>query len=136
MKSRKTKSIPGFTEPTNAELEILQVLWKYGPSTVRFVNEKLNEHKPVKYTSTLKQMQIMVDKSILDRDVSKMTHIYHILEEEEKTKSFLLNRFVDRIYSGSAGKLIMQLLGDDKASKEDIEKIKKMLDEMESGTQE
>src|ERR1700728_3509006 len=111
-------------EPTKAELEILQVLWEDGPSTVRFVNDKLNEQRDVNYTTTLKLMQIMADKGILTRDESQMKHVYHVAEEEQATKSLLLDKFVDSVYQGSARKLVMQLLGDKKASKEDIAAIK------------
>jgi BlaI family penicillinase repressor len=119
-------------EPTKAELEILQVLWGHGPSTVRFVNDRLNEQRDVNYTSTLKLMQIMTDKGILVRDESQMKHIYHVAEEEQKTKGLLLDKFVDSVFHGSAGKLVMQLLGDKKASKEDLASIKKILDKLDN----
>jgi BlaI family transcriptional regulator, penicillinase repressor len=118
-------------EPTKAELEILQVLWENGPSTVRFVNDKLNELRDINYTTTLKLMQIMADKSILVRDESQMKHIYHVAEEEQATKSLLLDKFVDSVYQGSARKLVMQLLGDKKASKEDLAAIKEILDKLD-----
>src|SRR6187431_1226986 len=90
-------------EPTRSELEILQVLWQNGPSTVRFVNDQLNEMKrEVQYTSTLKLMQIMVEKGLLVRDESQMKHVYSAAAEESKTKSYLLDRFVDSMYNGSA----------------------------------
>lgn len=116
-------------EPTKSELEILEVLWKYGPSTVRFVNDTLNAQKrAVQYTSTLKIMQIMVEKSILNRDESSMKHIYSAAIEEQKTKNLLLDRFVDVIYNGSASKLMIQLLGNEKTSKEELDAIRKFLD--------
>lgn len=118
-------------EPTKAELEILQVLWEFGPSTVRFVNDKLNEQREVNYTSTLKQMQILTDKGILKRDESQMKHIYIPVEAESKTKNQLLDKFVNTLYKGSASSLVMQLLGNGNTSKEDIDKIKKLLDSYE-----
>ncbi len=118
-------------EPTKAELEILTVLWEHGPSTVRFVNDKLNELRDVNYTSTLKLMQIMADKGIVKRDERQMKHIYHVAEEEQKTKSQLLDKFVDSVYQGSAGNLVMQLLGNKKASKKDIASIKEILDKLD-----
>jgi len=115
-------------EPTRSELEILQVLWQYGPSTVRFVNDKLNEIKrEVNYTSTLKLMQIMTDKGILVRDESSMKHIYRPAHPEEKIKSQLLNRFVDSLYNGSAASLMMQLLGNNKTSKKELDAIRDLL---------
>jgi len=117
-------------EPTKAELEILQVLWEFGPSTVRFVNDKLNEQREVNYTSTLKQMQIMAEKGILKRDESQMKHIYIPVEAEQKTKGQLLDRFVSTLYKGSAANLMMQLLGNEKTSKEELNEIKKLLDQL------
>src|SRR5687767_2350547 len=115
-------------EPTRSELEILQVLWLHGPSTVRFVNEQLNSQKrEVQYTSTLKLMQIMVEKKILSRDESNMKHIYAPLLEEQKTKSFLLEKFVDSIYNGSATSLMMQLLGNKKTSQKELDAIRELL---------
>src|ERR1700748_3345901 len=99
MNSEQDKNSRKF-DPTKSELEILNVLWEHGPSTVRFVNEKLNEQRDVNYTSTLKLMQIMADKSILVRDESQMKHVYHVAEEEQKTKSMLLDKFVDSVYRG------------------------------------
>ncbi|MGA9651777.1 MULTISPECIES: BlaI/MecI/CopY family transcriptional regulator [Pedobacter] len=130
MKSIKSEN--NLPEPTKAELEILQVLWEFGPSTVRFVNDKLNEQREVNYTSTLKQMQILTEKGILKRDESQMKHIYIPVEAESKTKDQLLDRFVNTLYKGSASSLVMQLLGNQKTSKEDIEEIKRLLDKLEN----
>ncbi len=119
-------------EPTRSELEILQVLWKQGPSTVRQVNDVLNDQKrAVQYTSTLKLMQIMVEKGILERDESAMKHIYSAAVEERSFKGFLLERFVDSMYDGSASSLMMQLLGNKKTTKEELEQIRKMLDDLD-----
>jgi len=127
---KKNQTDHNLPEPTKAELEILQVLWEFGPSTVRFVNDKLNESREVNYTSTLKQMQILTEKGILKRDESQMKHIYIPVEAEEKTKVQLLDRFVNTLYKGSASQLMMQLLGNEKTSKEEIEEIKRLLDSM------
>src|ERR1700749_1165866 len=110
MKSSKKDKLTA-AEPTKSELEILQVLWQYGPSTVRFVNDRLNGQKDVNYTSTLKLMEIMVDKEILKRYESQMKHVYHVIEDEKKTKNHLLNKFVESMYKGSSGSLVMQILG-------------------------
>lgn len=119
-------------EPTRSELEILQVLWKYGPSTVRTVNDKLNEEKrEVQYTSTLKLMQIMVEKGLLVRDESAMKHVYSPAMEESKTKSMLLDKFVENLYDGSASNLMMQLLGNHKTSKKELDAIKALLKKMD-----
>jgi BlaI family transcriptional regulator, penicillinase repressor len=131
MKSKK-KEEP-TTEPTKSELEILQVLWKHGPSTVRFVNDQLNEQKrEVQYTSTLKLMQIMVEKALLDRDESQMKHVYRASLEEGTAKSALLERFVNTLYEGSASSLMMHLIGHRKTSKKELEQIKELLKKMDS----
>lgn len=121
------------SEPTRSELEILQVLWQNGASTVRTVNDILNEQKrEVQYTSTLKLMQIMVEKGFLQRDESQMKHIYSPVVEEQSTKSHLLEKFVDTMYNGSASSLMMQLLGNKKTSKKELDAIREMLRKMDN----
>jgi BlaI family penicillinase repressor len=127
---KSTPMANNIPEPTKAELEILQVLWEFGPSTVRFVNDTLNGQRDVNYTSTLKQMQIMAEKGILKRDESQMKHIYIPVEAEQKTKGQLLDRFVNTLYKGSASQLMMQLLGNEKTSKDELDQIKKMLEQL------
>lgn len=119
-------------DPTKSELEILKVLWQNGPSTVRFVNDKLNEQRPVQYTSTLKLMQIMFEKELLTADKSSMKHIYAAKVEEKQTKGTLLEKFVDSLYDGSGASLMMQLLGNKKASPEELAEIRKLLDKLEN----
>jgi BlaI family penicillinase repressor len=132
MNDLKNKNTPS-TEPTKAELEILQVLWRHGPSTVRFVNEELNQQKrEVNYSSTLKLMQIMFEKGLVRRDESQMKHKYESAVEESVTKNLLLNRFVDTLYEGSATNLMLQLLGNQKTSKEEIEAIKALIRNLET----
>src|ERR1700742_357674 len=85
--------------PTKTEMDVLQVLWQYGPSTVRFVHDKLNEQKEaVIYTSTLKLMQVMKEKGMLGRDESNMKHIYSPVLQEGKVKGGMLDRFIDNMY--------------------------------------
>jgi BlaI family penicillinase repressor len=117
-----------FVDPTKSELEILQVLWENGPSTVRVVNNILNEKKrEVNYTSTLKLMQIMVEKGILKRDESDMKHVYEPVQAENKTKGFLLEKFMDSMFQGSASSLMMQLLGNKKTSEKELKAIRELL---------
>jgi len=127
MKSSKNQnSVP--VEPTKSELEILQVLWEFGPSSARFVNDHLNKEKrSVIYMSTLKLMQIMIDKVLLTKDASQMTHIYSAAVEESKTKGLLLDKVVDNLFGGSAGSLMMQLLGNKKISPEEMEEFKELI---------
>ncbi|HKG07946.1 MAG TPA: BlaI/MecI/CopY family transcriptional regulator [Pedobacter sp.] len=118
-------------EPSKAELDILTVIWKHGPNTVRFVHNQLLLIKEVNYTTTLKQMQLMSEKGMLLRDESSMTHIYSVAEEASKTKSHLLDRFVNHIYEGSAGNLVMQLLDNKNASSEDLKVIREILNKLD-----
>lgn len=118
--------------PTRAELEVLQILWEKGPSTVRAVHDLLNQQKEaVQYTSTLKLMQVMAEKGMLARDISSMKHIYSAVLEEEKTKTRLLGRFVDSIYGGSVKDMMISLLGSDKSSEKELNAIKDMLKKLE-----
>lgn len=124
------KSSPVPSEPTRSELEILQVLWRNGPSTVRTVNDVLNKEKrEVNYTTTLKLMQIMFEKGLLTRDDSQMKHVYAAAQEEGQVKNLLLERFVDNLYEGSAANLLMQLLGNKKTSKKELDAIKTLIDQ-------
>lgn len=118
-------------EPTKSELEILQVLWDKGPSTVREVNNELLKQRDVNYTTTLKQMQIMADKRLLNRDQGQMKHIYSVAVEEQKLKAHLLDKFVDSMYKGSASKLVMQLIGNKNTSRRDLQEIKDMIKKLE-----
>ena len=119
-------------KPTEAELKILQILWQNGPSSVRFVNDKLNEEKEVGYTTTLKIMQIMADKELVKRNTESRTHIYASFIEEDATQKQLLKKFVDATFRGSAMKLVMQALGNHEASEDELEKIKKLIKKIES----
>src|ERR1700733_13482813 len=123
----------GLSEPTRAQLEILQVLWKHGPSTVRFVNDQLNRQKQaLSYTSTLKLMQIMHEKGLLERDESSMTHIYSTTLEEKKTKGVVLKKFVDAMYDGSVKNLMLELMGNEKTTNKDWETIKELLNRLDN----
>jgi len=113
--------------PTKAEMDVLQVLWANGPSTVRFVHDFLNTQKEaVQYTSTLKLMQVMAEKGMLTRDESNMKHIYSPILQEEKTKGFMLGRFVDSMYNGSVSSLVLALLENEKTSKKELQVLKEM----------
>ena len=122
------KDIAKEMVPTKTELDVLQVLWQYGPSTVRFVHDKLNEQKEiVQYTSTLKLMQVMKEKGMLERDETNMKHIYNAAVAEEKIKGNMLDRFVDSMYNGSPSSLMLALLDNDKTSGAELQKIKELL---------
>ena len=119
------------TNPTEGELEILQVLWELGPCTVRAVNDELSKGKEVGYTTTLKLMQIMLEKGLLSRDTSKRTHVYKAEVAEDVTQKKLLERFLQSTFKGSAMKMVMQALGDHRASKDELEEIKALIEKKE-----
>jgi len=118
--------------PTKSEMDVLQVLWQQGPSTVRFVHDTLNEKKEaVQYTSTLKLMQVMTEKGMLTRDETNMKHIYSPALEEATTKGTMLSRFVDSMYNGSVSNLVVALLDNDKTSKKELKVLKEMLKKLD-----
>jgi len=119
--------------PTDSELEILQLLWKQGPSTVREVNDLLNtdQDKNIGYTTTLKIMQIMFEKGLVTRDDSQRTHVYTAAVREGKIQSALLDRFLNAAYKGSASKLALQLLGNHKTTPDELAAIKALIDQLE-----
>ncbi len=117
--------------PTESELEILQLLWLHGPSTVRDINKILNEKREVGYTTTLKIMQIMAEKNLVTRNTEARTHIYHAAVKEKVTQNSLLNKFIEKTYRGSAMRLVMQVLGQQNTTQEELEEIKKMITSIE-----
>jgi len=125
-----SKSLP---RPTDAELEILNVLWQRGPSTVREVYEVLLETKEIGYTTILKLMQIMSEKGLVSRDESDRRHVYEAERAQDETQRQLLADLLDRAFQGSATKLVMQALSSKRASKEELAEIRQMLDELERG---
>lgn len=118
-------------KPTESELEILQVLWQYGPSTVRFVNDELSKKRDVGYTTTLKLLQLMLEKVLVLREDSTKTHIYRAAVREEETQGLLLDRFVESAFGGSAMKLVMQALGNRNTSQEELQQIRRLLNDIE-----
>ncbi|MES2873875.1 MAG: BlaI/MecI/CopY family transcriptional regulator [Bacteroidota bacterium] len=120
-------------KPTNSELEILQIVWKRGSATVREVNEELSKDKGIEigYTTTLKLMQIMHEKGLLERETSSRTHIYKALISQSTTSQNLLDTLIDTVFNGSAAKLVMQALSNKNSSREEIEMIKKYLDQLD-----
>jgi len=117
-------------KPTEGEMEILQVLWQNGRATVREVHEALNK-KDSGYTTTLKLMQIMHEKGLVERDTNQKTHIYKALVNQDKTEKHLVNKMINNVFNGSAARLVMQALGNHKASADEIDEIKKYLDSLQ-----
>jgi predicted transcriptional regulator len=118
-------------KPTESELEILQVLWQKGSSSVREVNETLNTGREIGYTTTLKLMQIMHEKGLVSRNTESRSHIYTATVSQETVQSQMLTKFLNQAFQGSASKLVMQLLGQHRASPSELNEIKEMIDQLE-----
>ena len=118
--------------PTESELSILRILWKSGPSTVRDVNTALNIGRKVGYTNTLKMMQLMHEKGLLSRDESNRSHIYNPTIKADDIRSNLLNHVIDTVFEGSTSSMMLHALGNYKASADEIEAIKSLLNNIET----
>ena len=124
------RRVPPLSRPTNAELGILRVLWGRGPSTVREVHEAMGPGR-TGYTTVLKLMQIMADKGLVRRDESRRSHVYAAAVAEAETQRRLVADLLDRAFAGSAGKLVMQALSSRRASRSELDEIRRMIDELE-----
>jgi predicted transcriptional regulator len=120
-----------LTRPTDGELEILNILWEEGPATVRTVNERLA--RDAGYTTTLKLMQIMLEKGLLRRDASTKVHVYEAAVSREQTQGQLVQRMIDTVFNGSAMSLVMQALGNHKASSAEMDQIREYLEKAQAG---
>ena len=118
-------------KPTASELQILHVLWERGPSTVREVHQALNDKRPIGYTSVLKLMQIMTAKGTLRRNEEQRAHVYEAVQPAEITKRQLALDVLQRVFDGSASQLMMHALADRKASKEEVDELRRLLNDYE-----
>ena len=118
-------------KPTESELEILQVIWKKGQCTVRDVHEELSKNKDAGYTTTLKLMQIMHDKGMVERDTTSKTHLYKSLITREQAQQTAIDKIISTVFKGSTSDLVIQALGHHRASKDEIDAIKDYLKQFE-----
>lgn len=126
---------PQRLRPTDAELEILNVLWQRGPVTVREVFEQLSASKPVVYTTVLKLLQIMADKGLVVRDETARAHVYAAQLPQSEMQQHLVADLLDRAFEGSAKELMLRALSSNRASREELAEIRNLLDEYERGAQ-
>lgn len=115
-------------KPTDAELAILRVLWERGPSTVRQVHDVLGRERSAGYTTSLKLLQIMTEKGLVDRDERDRTHIYRARASQEQTQRQLIRDLVDRAFGGSSSKLVLQALAARRASADELRDIRRVID--------
>jgi BlaI family penicillinase repressor len=123
-----TENLP---RPTDAELEILTVLWSRGPTTVREVHETIAARRPTQYTTVLKQLQVMAEKGLVRRDENQRAHIYEAARPREWTQRQLAGDMLQRAFNGSAKSLMMGALSSRKASKQELAELRALLDEYE-----
>ncbi len=121
---------------TDAELEILQVLWQQGPSTVRAIQETLDAVRPTGYTTVLKLLQIMTEKGFTRRDESQRAHVYEAALTEEEVQDDIVNHMVDRVFSGSASKVVFRALSAKGTSASELDEIRTLLDTLKGGSHE
>ena len=119
--------------PTDAELEILTVLWSIGPATVREVYDVISRRRPAQYSTVLKFMQIMAEKGLVRRDEKQRAHVYEAARPREWTQRQLAGDLLERAFSGSAKALLMGALSARKATKEELAEMRKLLDEYRKG---
>ena len=122
-----------LAKPTNAELEVLTVLWSIGPATVREVYEAINRRRPAQYSTTLKFMQIMANKGLLRRDEKQRAHVYEAVKSQAWTQRQLAGDLLERAFGGSPKALLVGALSARKATKEELAELLKLLDEYKRG---
>ncbi len=121
----------GSSQPTAVELEILRILWDLGPSPVREVHARLNQAKGTNYSTSVKMLSVMLAKGLVKRDDQATPHIYKAAITRDRAAKKFLSELIEKVYDGSAMSLVLQALAGGKASKEEIEEARKLLDEME-----
>jgi BlaI family transcriptional regulator, penicillinase repressor len=119
---------PTPPKPTDAELAILRAIWELGPSTVRSIQERLEAGRPTGYTTVLKLLQIMTDKGLVLRDTTERTHVYRVSRSAQQTQRQLVGDLLERAFDGSAARLVMQALATRRATPEELDEIRQLLD--------
>jgi BlaI family penicillinase repressor len=120
-------------KPTESELEILNILWDKGSATVREVHDVVSQQKPSGYTTTLKLLQIMFEKGMVTRTLQGKLHVYKASFKRQKAQAQMVKKMIDTVFNGSASQLVMQALGQHKASAKELEEIRAYLSSLERG---
>jgi BlaI family transcriptional regulator, penicillinase repressor len=124
---------PPFIRPTEKELEILQIMWRKGPVSVKDVHEAMGGDDQNGYTTILKFMQLMHEKGLVTRQKSGKLHLYKAIASEKLTRQFMVDKMINTVFQGSAMQLVMSALGNNKSSKEELTEIRRYLDKLEGG---
>ncbi len=124
----------GSNQPTAVELEILRILWELGPSPVREIHARLSEVKDTNYSTTVKMLAVMLTKGLLKRNEKASPHIWRAAITRERAAKTFLKELIDKVYDGSAMSLVLQALSSGKASQQEIDEARRLLDEMEGNS--
>lgn len=122
---------PGSTQPTEVELQILRVLWKHGPATVRQIHNALSSAKDTNYSTTVKMLSVMLDKGIVKRDESVRPLVYRAAKNQQSTQRNMLRDLIQRAYDGSARNLVLQALSNERATPEELAEIRALVEKLE-----
>ena len=122
---------PASAQPTEVEMQILRILWELGPSPVREIHRRLNAAKGTNYSTTVKMLAVMLQKRLVKRDEDAQPHVYRPVHTRAKTGKRMLDDLIEKVYEGSAMSLVLQALSSGKATKKELDQVRRMLDQME-----
>jgi BlaI family transcriptional regulator, penicillinase repressor len=122
---------PPATQPTEVELQILRLLWELGPSGVRQIHTRLEAEKGTNYSTTVKMLAVMLEKGLVTRDEAARPHVYRAAVTQERARKKMLHELIEKLYDGSASSLVMHALSSKKASPDELNEIRRLLDELE-----
>jgi predicted transcriptional regulator len=122
---------PPSTQPTEVELQILRILWELGPSPVREIHARLEADKGTNYSTTVKMLSVMLEKGLVTRDEQARPHVYRAAVTQERARKKMLHELIDKLYDGSASSLVMHALSSQKASAEELNEIRRLINELE-----
>ena len=117
--------------PTEVELQILRILWELGPSPVRLIHQRLEAEKGTNYSTTVKMLSVMLEKGLVKRDEEASPHIYRATTSREKTGKRMLSDLVEKVYAGSTMSLVLQALSSTKATREELDEVRRLIDQMD-----
>ena len=122
---------PASTRPTEVELQILRILWDLGPSPVREIHKRLEADKGTNYSTTVKMLAVMLDKGLVHRDERAQPHVYRDGISRKNAGQRMLSELIEKVYEGSAMSLVLQALSSSRATKEERDEVRRLLDQME-----
>ena len=122
---------PASAQPTEVEMQMLRILWELGPSPVREIHKRLEAAKGTNYSTTVKMLAVMLQKGLLKRDENAQPHVYRAVLTRAKTGKRMLDDLIEKVYQGSAMSLVLQALSSQKATKEELDEVRRMLDQMQ-----